>query len=102
MQLLSHKQTVIASYVIVIIGLLLVIPLHLLPCFIAGFLVYEIVNALTPSLEKFIHGRRARLTVVAVLSIIVVLLLIGGLGSLIGFIIHDIRGASALSYRITL
>lgn len=102
MQLLSHKQTVIASYLIVIIGLLLVIPLHLLPCFIAGFLVYEIVNALTPFFEKFIHGRRARLTVVAVLSIIVVLLLIGGLGSLIGFIIHDIRGASALSYRITL
>ena len=102
MQLLSHKQAVIASYIIVAVGLLLVIPLHLLPCFIAGFLVYEIVNALTPFFEKFIHGRRARLVVVALLSLIVVLLLIGGVGSLVGFILHDIRGASALSYRVTL
>ncbi len=102
MQLLTHKQAVIASYLIVAIGLLLIIPLKLLPCFIAGFLVYEIVNGLTPFFEKFIHGRRARLTVVASLSIIVVVLLISGVGSLIGFIIHDVRGASEFSDRITL
>ena len=102
MQLLTHKQALIASYLIVAIGLLLIIPLKLLPCFIAGFLVYEIVNGLTPFFEKFIHGRRARLTVVATLSIVVVTLLISGVGSLIGFIIHDVRGASAFSDRITL
>lgn len=102
MPLLNQKQALIASYIIVASGLLLLIPLHLLPCFIAGFLVHEMVNALTPYFEKFIHGRRARLAVVAMLSVIVVAFLIGSIGSLIGFIIQDVRGASALSHRITL
>ncbi|XID74403.1 AI-2E family transporter [Alkanindiges sp. WGS2144] len=102
MQLLNPRQALIASYIIVATGLLLLIPLNLLPCFIAGFLVHELVNALTPYFERFIHGRRARLTVVAVLSIVVVSFLILSIGSLVGFIIHDVRGASAFSHRITL
>ena len=60
-QLFNEKQAMIASYVIMIVGLILLIPLHLLPCFIAGFLVYEMINALTPYFEKFINGRRARI-----------------------------------------
>lgn len=102
MSLLNQKQALIASYIIMALGLLLLIPLHLLPCFIAGFLVYEMVNALTPYFEKFIHGRRARLVVVAILSLTVMAFLIVSVGSLIGFIIQDVRGAAALSHRITL
>lgn len=102
MQVLSQKQAMIASYLIIAVGLLLLIPLHLLPCFIAGFLVHEMVNALTPYFEKFIQGRRARLAVVALLSVIVMAFLIISIGSLIGFILQDLRGATALSHRITL
>lgn len=101
-QLFNEKQAMIASYVIMIVGLILLIPLHLLPCFIAGFLVYEMINALTPYFEKFINGRRARIAVVAFLSIVVVSFLIISIASLIGFVIHDVKGASALSHRITL
>ncbi|EPG2196346.1 hypothetical protein JH118_000322, partial [Acinetobacter baumannii] len=42
MQSLSNRQSLIASYILMGIFLLSVIPLHLLASFFAGFLIYEI------------------------------------------------------------
>ncbi len=64
-KLLSDKQAYVASLIIIPGGLLLILPLRLLPCFMAGFLVYETINTLTPYFEKFIRGERARWLVVA-------------------------------------
>lgn len=43
MQSLSNRQSLIASYILMGIFLLSVIPLHLLASFFAGFLIYEII-----------------------------------------------------------
>ena len=50
----------LSSYIIIFGGLLLVLPLKLLPSLLAGLLVYELVNMLTPQLQRLIEGRRAR------------------------------------------
>ena len=48
------------SCIIIFGGLLLVLPLRLLPSLLAGLLVFELVNMLTPQLQRLIEGRRAR------------------------------------------
>jgi len=64
-----------ASYVIAGIGLLLVLGLHLLPAFLAGFLVYELVHTLAPLLRATrLANVRAKLGAVALLATLVVAL----------------------------
>jgi predicted PurR-regulated permease PerM len=65
-----------ASYLLTAVALWLTIELHLLPALLAGLLVYELVQAMTPLLGRRISGARARMVVVAVLGAIVVGLLI--------------------------
>ena len=48
------------SCIIICGGLLLALPLRLLPSLLAGLLVFELVNMLTPQLQRLIEGRRAR------------------------------------------
>ena len=75
-----------ASYVLAAASLLLVLHLHLLPVLIAGLLVYAVVNALAPSLQRHFPGTRAHWLVVALLAAIVVglltLAIVGGLAYL--------------------
>lgn len=65
-----------ASYLLAAVALLLIIDIHLLSALLAGLLVYELVQAMTPLLGQRISGDRARVVVVAVLGAIVVGLLI--------------------------
>ena len=60
------------SCIIIFGGLLLVLPLRLLPSLLAGLLVFELVNMLTPQLQRLIEGRRARWLAVALLGTLVV------------------------------
>ena len=62
----------LASYIIIFGGLLLVLPLKLLPSLLAGLLVFELVNMLTPQLQRLIEGRRARWLAVALLGTLIV------------------------------
>ncbi len=64
------------SYLLAAAALWLVIDAHLLPALLAGLLVYELVQAMTPLLGKRISGERARVVVVALLGAIVVGLLL--------------------------
>lgn len=64
-----------ASYVLSAFALLAILQLHLLPALVAGLLVFVLVNALAPSLQRHLPGARARWLVVAVLAVIVVGLL---------------------------
>jgi predicted PurR-regulated permease PerM len=66
----------IASYVLAGLALLLVMKLHLLSALLAGLLVYELVQTISPLLERRLSGRRARAVVVALLGAVVVTLLI--------------------------
>ncbi|KAA8998099.1 AI-2E family transporter [Affinibrenneria salicis] len=101
MQLLNLKQARLLSFFFIMGGLLILLPLHLLACFIAGFLVYEIVNLLTPYFQKIISGKRARWLVVAVISTAVVSLLIMLFASLVGFLMQEMRDTTGFSDRIS-
>lgn len=81
-----QSRIVLASYLLAAVSLLLVLHLRLLPALIAGLLVYALVNALAPSLQKHFPGTRAHWLVVALLAAVVVGLLtvaiVGGLAYL--------------------
>ena len=71
MNLPLSRQTAVASYLAAATGLLLVMCLHLLPALIAGLLVYAIVDALAPLLERRLSGALARRLLVGALAIVV-------------------------------
>jgi len=102
MKLLDQRQSIIASYLIMFIGLVFIIPLHLLASFFAGFVVFEIINSLGNITEKYIDGQRARITISVVLGIVVVTLITLAITSLVSFMQHDVQGSgvSALSDQI--
>ena len=67
----TPRQVTLASWIIVFAGLLLALPLKLLPSLLAGLLVFELVNMLTPRLQPLIAGQRARWLAVALLGTLV-------------------------------
>jgi predicted PurR-regulated permease PerM len=67
----TTRCTAIASYPAAATALLLVMFLHLLPALIAGLLVYAVVDALAPLLERRWPGGWARQLVVGVLAVVV-------------------------------
>ena len=71
----AHPIVTIVSYVLVGLGLLLVLLLHLLPALLAGLLVYELVQSLSPLLGRRISSDRARVVIVTVLGVVVIGLL---------------------------
>ncbi|MGN6728773.1 MAG: AI-2E family transporter [Rhodanobacteraceae bacterium] len=70
------RWTPAASYALAALCLVLVMVLHLLPALIAGLLVYVLVDALAPLLERRLSGERARQLVVGLLSALIVALLV--------------------------
>jgi len=67
----ASRTTAIASYIAAAVALLLVMFLHLLPALIAGLLVYAVVDALAPLLERRWPGGWARQLVVGLLAVVV-------------------------------
>ena len=90
------------SYLLMAIFLALLIPLHLLASFFAGFVIFEIINSLGNITEKYIDGQRARITISVILGIIIVTLITLEITSLVSFMQHDVQGSgvSALSDQI--
>ncbi|NUO71996.1 MAG: AI-2E family transporter [Frateuria sp.] len=73
----------LASYALAGAALLLVLKLHLLSALLAGLLVYELVQTISPLLERRLSGTRARVVVVALLgSVVVALLILLALGAI--------------------
>ena len=91
----SSRQVLIASWVLVFGGLLLVLPMRLLPSLLAGLLVFELVNMLTPQLERLIAGRRARWVAVALLGTLVVSSLALLFAGVISFVLHEAENPGA-------
>ncbi|MEN6476035.1 MAG: AI-2E family transporter [Syntrophaceae bacterium] len=78
-------------------ALLLILKVHLIPAFISGFVVFELVNSLAPLLRiPRLSGNRARVLVVALISIMVVALLILLIWWIRSFFHVDSNGISAL------
>ncbi|MBT2338405.1 MULTISPECIES: AI-2E family transporter [Pseudomonas] len=85
----------VISWVIIFGGLLLVLPLRLLPSLLAGLLVFELVNMLTPQLQRLIEGRRARWLAVALLGTLVVSVLSLIFAGAISFLLHEAENPGA-------
>ncbi|CAK9885057.1 MAG: hypothetical protein XXXJIFNMEKO3_01449 [Candidatus Erwinia impunctatus] len=90
-----HRHCNIASYLSIAVALFLIFPLHLLPCFIAGFIVYESVISLAPQVERWVKGPLARWIVIFLLATIVVVALALGITKLISFLLHDFENPRA-------
>lgn len=92
----STRGIRIASYALTALVLVLVLRLHLLPALLAGLLVYELVQAMTPLLGRRISGERARLVVVTVLGVVVVGLLTLLIVALVSFFRKEISNPAEL------
>src|SRR5690349_10964342 len=68
----SPSHLTAATHVLTAVALTLVLHLHLLSALLAGLLVYSVVNALAPGLQRHLPGSRAHWFVVAVLAAVVV------------------------------
>lgn len=101
MQIIRSDHIRWLSLLIVMSGLILILPLHLLACFIAGFVVYELVNGLTPYFQKVISGDRARWIVVVLISIIVVSCLILALTSIVSFLMQDMKNPAVFNVVVS-
>jgi len=62
----------IATYVLAALALWGVLMLHLISALLAGLLVYEVVEALTPLIRRVVPGERARPIAVACVAVVVV------------------------------
>ncbi|MGC4028095.1 MAG: AI-2E family transporter [Steroidobacteraceae bacterium] len=89
-----------ASYLLAAAALLIILHLHLLPALLAGLLVYALIHALAPALQRHLPGARAHWLIVALLSVLVVglltLAIIGG----IDLLRSELGNPSALFERL--
>ncbi|WP_338526410.1 hypothetical protein NUH87_13830 [Pseudomonas batumici] len=95
MSAFPQRYVVLASLILVFGGLLLALPLRLLPSLLAGLLVFELVNMLTPKLEHLISGRRARWLAVALLGTLIVSVLSLIFAGAISFLLHEAENPGA-------
>ena len=86
----------IASYVLAGLALVLILELHLLPALLAGLLVYALVEALAPPLQRHLPGARAHGLVVALLSVVVVGLLTLAIIGTVSFLRRELGEPGAL------
>jgi predicted PurR-regulated permease PerM len=80
----------IATYVLAALALWGILMLHLVSALLAGLLVYEVVEALTPLIRRVIPGERARLIAVGFVTVIVVGAIILLVVAALGFYRRDI------------
>ena len=91
----TPRQITLASCIIVVAGLLLALPLKLLPSLLAGLLVFELVDMLTPRLQPLIAGQRARWLAVALLGTLVVSTLTLLIAGAFSFLLHEAENPGA-------
>jgi predicted PurR-regulated permease PerM len=87
----------IAAWLLSGAALILILRLRLLPAFLTGFLVYELVHILTPFFRiTRLSGKRAKLVVVALLASLVVLLLVAMIWGTVLFFRNEPESIPAL------
>lgn len=89
--MLNERCLKAISYLLMFLFIAIIIPLHLFPCFIAGFLSYETIVSLTPWFERFFGSDRARWVVVALIAAFVVFTMTLGVVSLVSYLTSDIK-----------
>jgi predicted PurR-regulated permease PerM len=92
----SHNVFTFAGLVIFGAALLLILPLQLLPSLLAGLLVFELVNNLTPVLQRLIAGRYVRLLAVGLLGVVVVAVLALAFTGAFSLVLHEVNNPGQL------
>ena len=95
-----NRKCDVAAWILAGVGLVAVLKLHLLPALIIGFLVFELVHIIVPLLQKKLPAHKARLTAVAILSVIVAGTLAAAITGLIAFMHSDAGSISALLQKM--
>ena len=102
MQDLSREQIIrLSSFVFAAAALLGVLELHLIVPLLAGLLVYELVQSVTPLAQKYIWTKRAKVVVVAIFAIIVIGAICGAVFGLVSFFKSDIDNLPHLLQKIS-
>ncbi len=90
----------IAAWCLAAVGLLLVLRLHLLPALLSGLLVYELVHAIAPLLQRRLSSRRARLAAGVALSTLVVGLVAAAIFGAVAFFRSDVGSLPRLFQKM--
>ncbi|MFI4846864.1 MAG: hypothetical protein ACH6QO_00395 [Candidatus Makana argininalis] len=81
---ITKKKLKFISYMLMILFITLMIPLHLFTCFISGFFIYQTILFLTPScLEKYLGVDKARLIVITIITLLIMFTISIGIINLI-------------------
>lgn len=97
---LSKENLKAASYILMFLFIAMLIPLHLFPCFISGFLAYEVVISLTPSFERFFGNGRGRWISVTIIAIFVIITIILSIVGLVNLLTSDLKKGIDLTVEI--
>ena len=97
----SPARLTVASYLLTAVALWCVLQLHLLPALLAGLLVYALVNALAPTMQRHLPGARAHWLIVALLAAVVVGLLTLAIVATIAFLGTEHGNPTMLFERLT-
>jgi len=95
------SRLTLSSHVLAAIALWAVLYFHLLPALLAGLLVYAIVNALAPGLQRHLPGAHAHWLIVALLAVLVVGSLTLAIVAAIAFLGTEHGNPTMLFERIT-
>lgn len=90
----------IASYILAALALILVMLQGLLAALFSGLLVYSLVQLLAPKLGKNLHGRKAQMVAVALLSAVIVAALSVAIWASITFVQSDAGRISVLLQKM--
>lgn len=97
---ISPAHVTAASHALMAAGLALILQLHLLSALLAGLLVYSLINALAPGLQRHLPGTRAHWAVVAALAAMVVGLLIFAIFATVALLNSERGNPTALFERL--
>ena len=98
--IISTARATQASWFLAAAALLAVLRLHLLSALFAGLLVYELVHALAPVLQRHISSRRSRPVAVLLLTGLIVALLSVAILGTFAFFRSDAGSLAALLQRM--
>jgi len=89
----------IAAWTVMAVLLVLILKVHLLPALLGGLLVHQLVHLLSPRLSRF-TGKRAKMVVVVLISVIVILALSAGSLGMVAFFRGEAGNLTSLLQRM--
>lgn len=98
MKILTDRQCILATYILMFLFLIFVIPLHLLPCFFAGFLIFDIIKSTSKIIDRYTTSHIFKVGFSIIIGVSVAALLGFGITSLISFVMYDLQGAGDSSF----